>query len=144
MLYILSLYRQAFSNLQHNIWILSISMFINRSGSMVLLFTSLYLTKELHFSIGEAGFIMSFYGMGSILGSYAGGWLTDRTNYFYIMLVSLISSGLILFLMLVATTRFSLSSSSSPMPSAQISSAPQTALPSPPSPLLKTGHAPFP
>lgn len=83
---------------------LSIAMFINRSGSMVLLFTSLYMTKELHFTIAQAGFVMSFYGMGSVLGSYTGGWLTDRMNYFHIMLFSLITCGIILLLMLVATS----------------------------------------
>lgn len=102
--FIFSLYRNAFANLQRNIWILSITMFINRSGSMVLLFTSLYLTKQLHFSIAQAGFIMSFYGAGSILGSYTGGWLTDRRNYFDIMLWSLIGCGMILLLMLTTTS----------------------------------------
>ena len=72
---------------------------------MVLLFTSLYLTRELHFSIAQAGIVMSFYGAGSILGSYAGGWLTDRRNYFDIMIFSLVSSGLILLLMLIATSQ---------------------------------------
>src|SRR5215212_1533887 len=81
-----SIYRDSFSNLRRNAWILAIAMFINRSGSMVLLFSSLYFTKELHFSIAQAGFIMSFYGVGSVLGSYAGGWLTDRRNFFDIML----------------------------------------------------------
>jgi predicted MFS family arabinose efflux permease len=79
-------------------------MFINRSGSMVLLFTSLYLTKDLHFTIAEAGYALSFYGIGSVLGSYAGGWLTDRKNFFDIMLYSLIISGLILLLLLIATS----------------------------------------
>ena len=46
---------------------------------------------------------MSFYGMGSILGSYTGGYLTDRKNFFDIMLFSLISCGLILLLMLTTT-----------------------------------------
>ncbi len=103
---ILNLYRDAFTNIQHNVWILSIAMFINRSGSMVLLFTSLYLTKELHFSIADAGIALSFYGIGSVLGSYAGGWLTDRKNFFDIMIFSLISSGSILFLLLIATSPF--------------------------------------
>ncbi len=78
-------------------------MLINRSGSMVLLFASLYLTNELHFSISDAGLIMSFFGAGSILGSYAGGWLTDRRNYLDIMLFALVFSSLILLLLLVAT-----------------------------------------
>ncbi len=99
---LLNLYKESFSGIQKNVWILSVAMFINRSGSMVLLFASLYFTKDLHFSIAQAGLVMSFYGAGSILGSYMGGWLTDRKNLFYIMFFSLISSGLILLLLLVA------------------------------------------
>jgi len=106
---LLLIYKESFSNLQRNAWILALAMFINRSGSMVLLFTSLYLTKDLHFSIAEAGVIMSFYGFGSVLGSYAGGWLTDRKNFFDIMLISLIVSGLILLLLLIVSTQFYLS-----------------------------------
>lgn len=109
MLPIFSLYRHAFSNLQRNIWILSITMFINRSGSMVLLFTSLYMVKDLNFTIAQAGIVMSFYGIGSVLGSYAGGWLTDRKNHFDIMVYSLIVSGLILLTMLLVKTQFLLS-----------------------------------
>jgi predicted MFS family arabinose efflux permease len=97
-----SLYRQAFSGLQRNIWVLSLAMFINRSGSMVLLFTSLYMTKELHFSIGQAGMIMGLYGIGSVAGSYLGGWLTDRINYFTVMIWALIGCGMVLLLMLWA------------------------------------------
>lgn len=106
---LLNLYLGSFANIQRNVWILSIAMFINRSGSMVLLFTSLYLTKDLHFTIAEAGLTLSFYGIGSVLGSYAGGWLTDRKNFFDIMFLSLIVSGLILLLLLVATSPFFIS-----------------------------------
>ena len=105
MVNIFSLYKQAFSNLRRNVWILSFAMFINRSGSMVLLFTSLYLTNELKFSIGAAGVVMSFYGLGSILGSFAGGWLTDRYNFFDVMVASMFTSAVILpFLLLGDTT----------------------------------------
>jgi len=107
---IFTLYKQSFSTIQKNIWILSIAMFINRSGSMVLLFTSLYLTKELHFTIAEAGLALSFYGIGSVLGSYAGGWLTDRYHFYNIMFYSLIASGLILLLLLVVKTPILISS----------------------------------
>ncbi len=101
MVALLNLYKQSFSNLQRNIWVLSLAMFVNRSGSMVLLFTSLYMTNELHFSIGDAGVVMSLYGIGSVLGSYLGGWLTDRYRYFNIMIGALLSSGFILFLLLM-------------------------------------------
>ena len=68
---------------------------------MVLLFTSLYLTRELHFTISEAGIAMTCYGVGSICGSYLGGWLTDRYNSNMIMISSLIVCALVLLLMLV-------------------------------------------
>ena len=93
---IISIYRNSFSNLQSNIWILGFITFINRSGAMVIVFTSLYLTNDLHYSIADAGVIMSFYGIGSVLGAYTGGWLTDRYNFYDIMIFSLISCGLIL------------------------------------------------
>lgn len=101
---LLSIYKQAFSNLQRNIWVLSIAMFINRSGSMVLLFTSLYLTRDLHFSIADAGMAMSCYGIGSVLGSYSGGWLTDRRSYYDIMISSLLVCAAVLMLMTVVTS----------------------------------------
>jgi predicted MFS family arabinose efflux permease len=106
---LISLYKESFSNLHRNAWILAIAMFINRSGSMVLLFTSLYFTKDLHFSIAQAGLIMSCYGFGSVLGSYTGGWLTDRKNFFDIMLLSLVGSGCILLLLPFFTSPLSLS-----------------------------------
>lgn len=102
-LYIFSLYSKAFTNLDRNVWILAFAMFVNRTGSMVLLFTSLYLTEELKFTLAQAGIALSFYGAGSILGSFAGGWLTDRKNYFDVMVFSLISSGLILPTILLTT-----------------------------------------
>lgn len=101
---LLGLYKESFSGIQRNVWILAVALFINRSGSMVLLFASLYFTKELHFSIAGAGLVMSSYGIGSVLGSYVGGWLTDRKSIFNIMLFSLIISGLILLLILFATS----------------------------------------
>jgi predicted MFS family arabinose efflux permease len=79
-------------------------MFINRCGSMVLLFTSLYLTRDLHFSIANAGMVMSCYGIGSVLGSYFGGWLTDRRSYYDIMVSSLLVCAAVLMLMTVVTS----------------------------------------
>src|SRR3954470_271021 len=106
---ILNLYKESFSNLQPTVWMLSLVTFINRSGSMVLLFTSLYLTNELHFPIVEAGICMSFYGVGSVLGAYTGGWLTDRSDTTLIMIFSLLSSGIILLFILIAKTPVSIS-----------------------------------
>jgi predicted MFS family arabinose efflux permease len=93
---LIHLYKKSFSNLNPKVWILSLVMFINRSGSMVLLFTSLYMTRELGYTIKEAGWVMSFYGIGSVLGSYLGGWLSDRYRAVEVMLWSLVISGLVL------------------------------------------------
>jgi predicted MFS family arabinose efflux permease len=89
-------YQSAFAGLHTNVWVISIVLLINRMGSMVLLFAPLYYTSSLHFTKAEAGFIMSFFGIGSIAGSYLGGWLADRFNQKKIMMVSLITSGIIL------------------------------------------------
>ncbi len=64
---------------------------------MVLLFTSLYITKELGYSLTQAGWVMSVYGIGSVFGAYLGGWLTDKKNFTHVMLFSLISGGCVLF-----------------------------------------------
>ncbi len=98
---LLQLYRKSFSNLNRNIWILSLVMFVNRSGNMVLLFSSLYMTRELGFSIADAGLVMSFYGIGSVLGSYFGGWLSDRYRPYDVMIWSLLISGTVLFFLLL-------------------------------------------
>jgi len=60
---------------------------------MVIVFLTLYLTTELGFSYTQAGIAMSFYGIGSVAGSYIGGWLTDRVGYYPTMFWSLMIGG---------------------------------------------------
>lgn len=71
---------------------LSIVMLINRSGSMVLPFLGVYITDHLKFSLENAGIVLSFYGIGSVLGSYLGGLLTDRFGEYYVQCWSLFLS----------------------------------------------------
>jgi predicted MFS family arabinose efflux permease len=71
-------YKPSFSGLSKNAWILTFSMLINRSGSMVIFFLMLYLTKDLNYPLESAGIILSFYGMGAMIGAYAGGWFSDN------------------------------------------------------------------
>jgi len=105
----LQIYKKSFSGLSPKVWVLSLAMLINRSGSMVLLFTSLYLTKELHYSLAQAGWVMSLYGVGSILGSYMGGWLTDKGNFFDIMISSLFLCAGVLLSMIFVTSIYGIS-----------------------------------
>ena len=102
-------YFRSFQNLSGEIWLLALGMFINRSGTMVLMFASLYLTRDKGFSMEQAGVIMAFFGAGSILGSLAGGWLTDRWRPLPVMLLSLFASGFVLLFLPLADSSFFIS-----------------------------------
>jgi len=60
---------------------------------MVLFFLMLYFTQDLKLSIQQAGIILSFYGVGSMIGALSGGWLSDRIGTKKVMLNSLVSGG---------------------------------------------------
>ena len=74
-------------------------MFVNRAGAMVLPFMTVYLREEMHFSIAAAGWEVAFFGVGAILGNFAGGKLTDRIGFSHVQFWSLFLNG-ILFLVL--------------------------------------------
>ncbi len=88
----------SFRGIPRIIWLLSFVSLINRSGAMVICFMTLYLTQHLHFGIKEAGYVTGFYGLGSILGQYLGGRLTDSIGYYRVQLLTLLFNGLILFI----------------------------------------------
>jgi MFS family permease len=61
---------------------------------MVLPFMTIYLTSSLGFSIAQAGIVVAFFGIGSFIGSYSGGLLSDRIGYFKVQLLSLVLGGI--------------------------------------------------
>ena len=77
-------------------WLLAGVMLINRCGTMVLPYLSLYMTQHLHFSVEEAGGVLAAFGLGSLLGTFLGGQLTDRLGFYSIQLFSLFFGGLML------------------------------------------------
>ncbi|MDH3381396.1 MAG: MFS transporter, partial [Flavobacteriaceae bacterium] len=89
-------YKNSFRGLSKEVWWLALITFINRAGTMVLPFLTLYLNKHLHFSLSEVGWIMSIFGVGSLVGSYLGGKLTDKIGFYQVMFWSLFISGLML------------------------------------------------
>lgn len=103
--HLFTLYRNSFSGLSKDIWLLAFVSFVNRSGTMVLPFLTVYLTQELDFSKGRAGVVMGCFGLGSILGTYLGGYLTDRIGYYRVMFWTLFVSGL-LFISLAQIRQF--------------------------------------
>lgn len=97
-------YINNFRGFSREIWILTLITFINRAGTMVLPFLSKYLKEDLHFTYGEVGWIMVCFGIGSILGSWLGGKLSDKIGFYRIMIFSLLVSGLLFFVIQFITS----------------------------------------
>lgn len=89
-----NLYRNAFGGLSKDIWLLALVTFINRSGTMVIPFMTVYLTGQLHFTLPQTGWVMFCFGIGSVLGNLLGGKLTDKFGYYWVQFGSLVLSGL--------------------------------------------------
>ncbi|MFC0775794.1 MFS transporter [Terrimonas alba] len=93
-------YKNAYSGLSHSTWLLSLIMLINRSGTMVVPFMTLYLTSpEMGYSVGQAGVVFGLFGLGAFCGAYIGGKLTDKIGYYPVQLITLTGGG-ILFILL--------------------------------------------
>ncbi len=95
-----TLYRNAYGGISREIWLLAFVMFINRSGTMVIPFMSVYLTQALHFSLPNAGLVVSCAGAGGIMGTYFGGKLTDKIGHYYVQMASLGLGGMMFFVLM--------------------------------------------
>ena len=90
----ISTYIASFSGLSRSAWLISLASLVNRSGTMVLPFLSVYLTTKLGFSMKQAGIAMTLFGVGSFIGSYIGGTLSDRIGYYRVLFWSLCLGGI--------------------------------------------------
>ncbi len=88
-----NLYGDSFRGLSKEIWCLALVTFINRAGTMILPFLSKYLKEDLDFTYGEVGWVMVFFGVGSFIGSWIGGKLTDKIGFYKVMIWSLLITG---------------------------------------------------
>ncbi len=93
-----NLYRNAYTGLSRRMWLLAVVMLINRSGTMVLPFMTLY-CKHIGYSTRQAGYVVAMYGLGSVLGAFLGGRISDRFGFYYTQFFSLFFGG-ILFIIL--------------------------------------------
>jgi predicted MFS family arabinose efflux permease len=89
-----SLYKNAFTGLSKNTWYLSVVMLVNRSGTMVIPFMTMYCTQKLHFTLPQAGVVMSLFGGGAIAGAYIGGRITDKFGFYSQQVASLLLGGI--------------------------------------------------
>ncbi len=62
---------------------------------MAVPFMSMYITQSMHRSIADAGLVITLFGIGSVLGAMAGGFLTDKIGFRPVQIISLIISGLL-------------------------------------------------
>ena len=88
-------YINSFKGLSKEVWWLALITLINRAGTMVIHFLSLYLTKSLGFTPENVGTIMSCFGLGSLAGHWLGGKLTDQIGYYKVMFTSLVLTGVL-------------------------------------------------
>jgi predicted MFS family arabinose efflux permease len=94
----ITLVRNAYGGLPRAVWLLALAQLINRSGTMVVFFLAVYLSENLHFSLSRTGIVMGCAGLGSLLGVYVGGRLTDRIGYFPVMVGSLFAGSIMMFI----------------------------------------------
>ncbi len=93
-------YKQAYSGLSKQTWLLSWIMLVNRSGTMVIPFLSIYLTSpKMGYSLSQAGFVFGLFGAGAFTGAYIGGRLTDKIGFHKIQLFTLTGGGLLFMLL---------------------------------------------
>lgn len=86
-------YADAFSGLPGEVWVLALATLVNRAGTMVLPFLTLYLTGQFGWTPAAAGRMLALYGAGAIGGSFLGGWAADRWSPVAVQQMSLIGTG---------------------------------------------------
>lgn len=90
----ISYYFDSYKGLCAEVWLLALMTLINRGGTMVIPFLTLYLTEDLLFSLPDVGWIMTCFGLGSVIGSWLGGKLSDSIGFYPTMVLSLVFTGL--------------------------------------------------
>lgn len=75
---------------------------------MVIPFLTKYLNEDLNFTYGQVGWIMVFFGVGSVLGSFLGGKISDKIGFYRVMVLSLLFSGILFIALQFITTFFAL------------------------------------
>lgn len=70
-------------------------VFVNRLGGFLQIFLVLFLTDR-DFSASQAGLALGLYGAGAVVGTFAGGWLSDRLSARTVTLISMMGSALLL------------------------------------------------
>lgn len=84
-------------NLPHDMWALFFTSLINRSGTMVIPFLALYLTKKIGVSPAEAGTALLVYGLAAFIAAPITGKISDKLGSLKVMKFALYGSGMLFF-----------------------------------------------
>ncbi len=90
---LINLYIKSFSGLPRDVWYVALIYLVNRCGEMVIPFMSVYLSQELGFSKTQTGVVLFCFGVGALIGSNIGGYLSDIIGNFKVMAISLFGMG---------------------------------------------------
>ena len=90
----INLYKNAYTGLNRRMWLLGTVMLINRSGTMVLPFMTLY-CKHIGYTTQQGGWVVGIYGTGSLVGAFLGGKISDRFGFYYTQFSSLFFGGIL-------------------------------------------------
>jgi len=85
-------YIDSYRGLSNESWMLAVVMLLNRAGSMVLPFLGVYMADKLGFELEDAGLVLAMFGVGSVIGSWLGGFITDKIGEYYVQIWSLLLS----------------------------------------------------
>lgn len=97
-------YIKNYSGFPKEIWVLALITFINRTGTMVIPFLSKYMRENLHFEYNQIGWVMVCFGVGSFIGTWLSGILSDKFGFYKVMIGSLLGSGLIFYILQFTTS----------------------------------------
>jgi len=56
---------------------------------------TIYCTHVLHFTVEQTGIIMGLFGLGSIVGAFIGGKVTDKYGFYYVQVFALLVGGIL-------------------------------------------------
>lgn len=90
----INLYRNAYTGLNRRMWLLAFVMLINRSGTMVLPFMTLYCT-HIGYTTKQAGLVVAIYGIGALVGAFIGGKISDKFGFYFTQFSALFFGGLL-------------------------------------------------
>lgn len=82
-------YRNAFSGVPRNVWLMSVILLVSRSGTMVLPFLAIYGRTELKFEPTTIGWLLSAYGIGGVVAGLVAGKMIEKIGAISTQIITL-------------------------------------------------------